>query len=94
LILQAVSKNGGNISNEKVQLFYMVFGCVFAYGCLWFGAANDPFYDTDEYRADGGDGTQNWFYSVVRLISSRTAFQSRRQSVSPRRDGVYERRQR
>lgn len=74
--MQAVSKNGGNISNEKVQLFYMVFGCVFAYGCLWFGATNDPFYDTDEYRADGGDGTQNWFYGMVRRSppsSSRTA---------------------
>eukprot|EP00241_Pyramimonas_parkeae_P024582 CAMPEP_0114282710 /NCGR_PEP_ID=MMETSP0059-20121206/3704_1 /TAXON_ID=36894 /ORGANISM="Pyramimonas parkeae, Strain CCMP726" /LENGTH=71 /DNA_ID=CAMNT_0001403371 /DNA_START=1159 /DNA_END=1374 /DNA_ORIENTATION=- len=25
----------------------------------------DPFYDTDEYRADGGDGTQHWFYNVA-----------------------------
>jgi hypothetical protein len=24
----------------------------------------DPFYDTEEYRADGGDGTQHWFYKV------------------------------
>ena len=61
-----------NISNEKVQLFYMVFGCVFAYGCVWFGATNDPFYDTDEYRADGGDGTQNWWYGMVRTYPPLT----------------------
>ncbi|KAK3240180.1 hypothetical protein CYMTET_49968 [Cymbomonas tetramitiformis] len=26
-------------------------------------SAMDPFYDTEEYRGDGGDGTQHWFYA-------------------------------
>lgn len=27
----------------------------------------DPFYDSDEYRKDGGDGTVHWIYERVSI---------------------------
>ncbi|KAH0866009.1 hypothetical protein HID58_083220 [Brassica napus] len=42
---------------KNVYLFYIMFTC---WGCLYFGSAKDPFYDSEEYRGDGGDGTGYW----------------------------------
>lgn len=54
----------GNISDDKVKLLYMTLGVGFVYGCCYYGSSSDPFYDTDEYRVDGGDGTAHWFYNA------------------------------
>merc|ERR1719183_2502932 len=59
-----VVRVGGNVSDDKVKVFYMALGVAFIYGCCYYGSSNDPFYDTAEYREDGGDGTSNWFYSL------------------------------
>ncbi|RDY05627.1 Photosynthetic NDH subunit of subcomplex B 4, chloroplastic, partial [Mucuna pruriens] len=32
------------------------------WGCLFFGSMKDPYYDSETYRGDGGDGTGNWIY--------------------------------
>ncbi|KNA20332.1 hypothetical protein SOVF_052940 [Spinacia oleracea] len=44
---------------KNVYLFYMMFTC---WGCCVFGAAKDPYYDSEQYRGDGGDGTGHWVY--------------------------------
>ncbi|KAL5815877.1 hypothetical protein ACOSQ3_024255 [Xanthoceras sorbifolium] len=44
---------------KNVYAFYMMFTC---WGCLFFGATKDPYYDSEVYRGDGGDGTGHWFY--------------------------------
>ncbi|KAI9173992.1 hypothetical protein LWI28_009975 [Acer negundo] len=44
---------------KNVYLFYIMFTC---WGCLFFGATKDPYYDSEVYRGDGGDGTGHWFY--------------------------------
>ncbi|KAF3496384.1 hypothetical protein DY000_02057418 [Brassica cretica] len=47
---------------KNVYLFYIMFTC---WGCLYFGSAKDPFYDSEEYRGDGGDGTGYWVYETI-----------------------------
>ncbi|CAN7096239.1 unnamed protein product [Brassica rapa subsp. narinosa] len=47
---------------KNVYLFYIMFTC---WGCLYFGSAKDPFYDSEEYRGDGGDGTGYWVYETL-----------------------------
>ncbi|EEF47844.1 conserved hypothetical protein [Ricinus communis] len=44
---------------KNVYVFYLMFTC---WGCLFFGSMKDPFYDSEEYRKDGGDGTGHWIY--------------------------------
>ncbi|KAI4319150.1 hypothetical protein MLD38_032785 [Melastoma candidum] len=44
---------------KNVYTFYIMFTC---WGCLFFGSTKDPFYDSEGYRKDGGDGTGNWIY--------------------------------
>ena len=52
----------GELGEEAIKTFYAVFTAFFVLGCLAFAGAKDPFYDGEEYREAGGDGTQNWFY--------------------------------
>jgi hypothetical protein len=33
--------------------------------CLWAKSKQDPFYDSDTYRSQGGDGTVHWYYDRV-----------------------------
>ncbi|XP_065877574.1 photosynthetic NDH subunit of subcomplex B 4, chloroplastic [Euphorbia lathyris] len=44
---------------KNVYVFYIMFTC---WGCLVFGSTKDPFYDSEAYRGDGGDGTGHWIY--------------------------------
>ncbi|XP_057514563.1 photosynthetic NDH subunit of subcomplex B 4, chloroplastic [Actinidia eriantha] len=44
---------------KNVYSFYIMFTC---WGCCFFGAAKDPYYDSESYRKDGGDGTGHWVY--------------------------------
>ncbi|XP_031275134.1 photosynthetic NDH subunit of subcomplex B 4, chloroplastic-like [Pistacia vera] len=44
---------------KNVYLFYIMFTC---WGCMFFSATKDPYYDSEVYRGDGGDGTGHWFY--------------------------------
>ncbi|XP_050257769.1 photosynthetic NDH subunit of subcomplex B 4, chloroplastic [Quercus robur] len=44
---------------KNVYAFYTIFTC---WGCLFFSAMKDPFYDSEQYRGDGGDGSGNCFY--------------------------------
>ncbi|XP_020089773.1 photosynthetic NDH subunit of subcomplex B 4, chloroplastic isoform X2 [Ananas comosus] len=44
---------------KNVYTLYIMFTC---WGCCFFGSMKDPFYDGEEYRKDGGDGTVHWVY--------------------------------
>ncbi|XP_043813460.1 photosynthetic NDH subunit of subcomplex B 4, chloroplastic isoform X2 [Manihot esculenta] len=44
---------------KNVYVFYIMFTC---WGCLFFGSMKDPYYDSDAYRKDGGDGSGHWVY--------------------------------
>ncbi|ESQ34924.1 hypothetical protein EUTSA_v10008902mg [Eutrema salsugineum] len=53
---------------KNVYMFYIMFTC---WGCLYFGSAKDPFYDSEEYRGDGGDGTGYWVYETQEDIEEK-----------------------
>ncbi|KAM7483331.1 hypothetical protein LguiB_007914 [Lonicera macranthoides] len=44
---------------KNVYTFYIMF---IAWGCCFFGSTKDPYYDSEQYRGDGGDGTGHWVY--------------------------------
>ncbi|OVA08973.1 hypothetical protein BVC80_9097g33 [Macleaya cordata] len=44
---------------KNVYTMYIMFTC---WGCCFFGAMKDPYYDGEQYRKDGGDGTGHWVY--------------------------------
>ncbi|XP_073271702.1 photosynthetic NDH subunit of subcomplex B 4, chloroplastic-like [Primulina huaijiensis] len=44
---------------KNVYMFYIMFTC---WGCCFYGATKDPYYDSEAYRKDGGDGTGHWVY--------------------------------
>ncbi|PIM99773.1 hypothetical protein CDL12_27723 [Handroanthus impetiginosus] len=44
---------------KNIYTFYIMFTC---WGCCFFGSTKDPYYDSEEYRKDGGDGTGHWVY--------------------------------
>ncbi|XP_052174723.1 photosynthetic NDH subunit of subcomplex B 4, chloroplastic [Diospyros lotus] len=44
---------------KNVYTFYIMFTC---WGCCFFGSTKDPYYDSEQYRKDGGDGTGHWVY--------------------------------
>ncbi|KAK1308483.1 hypothetical protein QJS10_CPA09g01540 [Acorus calamus] len=48
-----------DFSIKNVYTMYIMFTC---WGCCFFGSTKDPFYDGEQYRKDGGDGTVHWYY--------------------------------
>ncbi|KAK4478336.1 hypothetical protein RD792_017626 [Penstemon davidsonii] len=44
---------------KNVYTLYIMFTC---WGCCFFGSTKDPYYDSEEYRKDGGDGSGHWVY--------------------------------
>ncbi|KAK3406324.1 hypothetical protein EUGRSUZ_K02485 [Eucalyptus grandis] len=54
---------------KSVYTFYIMFTC---WGCLFFGSTKDPYYDLEEYRKDGGDGTGHWVYEKQEDIEEST----------------------
>ncbi|XP_047311671.1 photosynthetic NDH subunit of subcomplex B 4, chloroplastic [Impatiens glandulifera] len=61
-----------DIAIKKVYTFYIMFT---VWGCCVFGSTKDPYYDSEHYRKDGGDGTGHWVYEKQEDIeeSSRAA---------------------
>ncbi|CAM6121428.1 unnamed protein product [Calypogeia fissa] len=53
------------LSEEAIKTFYMVASMVFCWGCCVFGSMNDVFYDSEEYRKAGGNGTGHWIYEQM-----------------------------
>ncbi|KAG1342537.1 putative Photosynthetic NDH subunit of subcomplex B 4, chloroplastic [Cocos nucifera] len=46
---------------------YIMFTC---WGCCFFGSTKDPFYDGEEYRKEGGDGSVHWYYDKQEEIEA------------------------
>ncbi|GAA0151835.1 hypothetical protein Leryth_006592 [Lithospermum erythrorhizon] len=57
---------------KNVYTFYIMFTI---WGCCFFGSTKDPYYDSEQYRKEGGDGTGHWVYEKQEDIeeSSRAA---------------------
>ncbi|GFP84973.1 hypothetical protein PHJA_000641100 [Phtheirospermum japonicum] len=53
---------------KNVYTFYIMFTC---WGCCFFGSTKDPFYDSEAYRKDGGDGTGHWVYEKQEDMEER-----------------------
>ncbi|KAG0573736.1 hypothetical protein KC19_VG205000 [Ceratodon purpureus] len=56
------TQNDWMMPEEMTKNLYMLFAMVFSWGCCVFGSMNDPFYESDEYRGPGGNGTNHWIY--------------------------------
>nr|KAJ0205520.1 hypothetical protein LSAT_V11C500236380 [Lactuca sativa] len=48
--------------------FYIMFT---VWGCCFFGSTKDPYYDSEHYRKDGGDGTGHWVYEKQEDIEEK-----------------------
>lgn len=57
-----VKRIAPKLTDDGLKMMYIYICIGFTLGCCWAGSLSDPFYDTEEYRGDGGDGTQHWFY--------------------------------
>jgi len=56
--------NDWTMPEKMIKDLYMLISLVFCWGCCVFGSMNDPFYESDEYRKAGGNGTSYWIYNV------------------------------
>ncbi|KAF7806206.1 photosynthetic NDH subunit of subcomplex B 4, chloroplastic [Senna tora] len=55
-------KSVWHLSDEAIKNVYSYYILFTVWGCLFFGSMKDPYYDSETYRGDGGDGTGNWIY--------------------------------
>ncbi|KAG5035430.1 hypothetical protein JHK87_010340 [Glycine soja] len=55
-------KTVSHLSDQAIKNVYSWYIMFTVWGCLFFGAMKDPYYDSETYRGDGGDGTGNWIY--------------------------------
>ncbi|XP_054792049.1 photosynthetic NDH subunit of subcomplex B 4, chloroplastic-like [Prosopis cineraria] len=55
-------KSVWHLSDEAIKNVYSYYTLFTIWGCLFFGSMKDPYYDSETYRGDGGDGTGNWIY--------------------------------
>uniref|UniRef100_A0A7N0V3J5 Photosynthetic NDH subcomplex B 4 n=1 Tax=Kalanchoe fedtschenkoi TaxID=63787 RepID=A0A7N0V3J5_KALFE len=51
-----------HLNDEQIKNVYTLYIMFTAWGCCYFGSVKDPYYDSDAYRKDGGDGTGHWVY--------------------------------
>ncbi|XP_038880039.1 photosynthetic NDH subunit of subcomplex B 4, chloroplastic [Benincasa hispida] len=51
-----------HLSDEAIKNVYSLYIMFTCWGCLFFGSMKDPYYDSEVYRKDGGDGTGHWVY--------------------------------
>ncbi|XP_058228046.1 photosynthetic NDH subunit of subcomplex B 4, chloroplastic isoform X1 [Rhododendron vialii] len=59
IILQ---KSVWHLNNDEIKNVYTLYIMFTVWGCCFFGATKDPYYDSEQYRKDGGDGTGHWVY--------------------------------
>ncbi|KAJ0988536.1 hypothetical protein J5N97_006892 [Dioscorea zingiberensis] len=57
-----VHKTVWHLSDEHIKNTYTMYIMFTCWGCCFFGSTKDPFYDGEQYRKDGGDGTVHWYY--------------------------------
>ncbi|CAA7401112.1 unnamed protein product [Spirodela intermedia] len=57
-----VHKSVWHMSDSTLKYIYAMYMMFTCWGCCFFGSTKDPFYDGEQYRKDGGDGTVHWVY--------------------------------
>ncbi|KAK7281766.1 hypothetical protein RIF29_10025 [Crotalaria pallida] len=55
-------KSVWHLSDGAIKNVYSWYILFTVWGCLFYGSMKDPYYDSETYRGDGGDGTGNWIY--------------------------------
>ncbi|ESW10165.1 hypothetical protein PHAVU_009G186200 [Phaseolus vulgaris] len=55
-------KSVTHLSDQAIKNVYTWYIMFTVWGGLFFGSMKDPYYDSETYRGDGGDGTGNWIY--------------------------------
>ncbi|KAJ9568229.1 hypothetical protein OSB04_004195 [Centaurea solstitialis] len=51
-----------HLNDQTIKNIYTLYIMFTVWGCCFFGATKDPYYDSEHYRKDGGDGTGHWVY--------------------------------
>ncbi|XP_061367440.1 photosynthetic NDH subunit of subcomplex B 4, chloroplastic [Gastrolobium bilobum] len=57
-----------HLSDNEIKNVYSWYIMFTVWGCLVFGSMKDPYYDSETYRGDGGDGTGHWIYDKQELM--------------------------
>ncbi|KAG6529505.1 photosynthetic NDH subunit of subcomplex B 4, chloroplastic-like isoform X1 [Zingiber officinale] len=57
-----VHKSIWHLSDATMKNVYTMYIMFTVWGCCFFGSTKDPFYDSEGYRKDGGDGSVHWIY--------------------------------
>ncbi|KAL0912543.1 hypothetical protein M5K25_018524 [Dendrobium thyrsiflorum] len=57
-----VTKSVWHLNDEEIKNVYTMYILFTCWGCCFFGSMKDPFYDSESYRKDGGDGSAHWLY--------------------------------
>lgn len=59
--------NDWMMPEKMTKDLYMLISMVFCWGCCVFGSMTDPFYESEDYRGAGGNGTNHWIYDVEEM---------------------------
>ncbi|KAL5725860.1 hypothetical protein ACHQM5_008952 [Ranunculus cassubicifolius] len=65
------TKSVFHLNDHAIKNVYTMYFMFTAWGCCFFGSMKDPFYDGEDYRKDGGDGTGHWVYEKQEDIEER-----------------------
>ncbi|CAL4967063.1 unnamed protein product [Urochloa decumbens] len=57
-----VTKSIWHLSDAALKSVYTFYAMFTVWGVCFFASMKDPFYDSDAYRSQGGDGTVHWYY--------------------------------
>uniref|UniRef100_A0A0F7GZ50 Photosynthetic NDH subcomplex B 4 n=1 Tax=Cypripedium formosanum TaxID=53042 RepID=A0A0F7GZ50_9ASPA len=57
-----VTKSVWHLNDAEIKNVYTMYIMFTCWGCCFFGSMKDPFYDSEWYRKDGGDGSVHWLY--------------------------------
>ncbi|XP_062220269.1 photosynthetic NDH subunit of subcomplex B 4, chloroplastic isoform X2 [Phragmites australis] len=57
-----VHKSIWHLSDAAIKSVYTFYAMFTVWGVCFFASMKDPFYDSDTYRSQGGDGTVHWYY--------------------------------
>nr|XP_043606216.1 photosynthetic NDH subunit of subcomplex B 4, chloroplastic isoform X2 [Erigeron canadensis] len=60
-----------HLTDQQIKNIYTLYIMFTVWGCCFFGATKDPYYDSEYYRKDGGDGTGHWVYEKQEDIEEK-----------------------
>ncbi|CAJ1975302.1 unnamed protein product [Sphenostylis stenocarpa] len=63
-------KTVSHLSDKAIKNVYAWYIMFTIWGGLFFGSMKDPYYDSEAYRGDGGDGTGNWIYEKQEIMEA------------------------